>query len=472
MTDIEKPICDLGRKKVLLINPPWKIASNNVWKSVASCYPSIGLALIASYLEHCNAKVEIIDMQATSGDDSLLHSVDKPDFVGITSTTVIFNEACKTAEMIRGLWEDVKIVLGGVHPTIMPEEVLKKSPADYVIIGEGEKSMAKLVAGFPPEQIEGLAMNLDGNYWAHPRADYIEDINLLPMPSYHLLPMDNYRPPMGGALRSPAMSIFSSRGCPGQCTYCNSALGKKIRFKKYDILVGEIEHLVENYGIKEIGFCDDTFCASPSRVRKICKLLMDKKIDITWSCMSRINFADSQTLTLMAQSGCHMICYGVESADEQILKNIKKGIRLEDVKPVVDMTREAGISVRLSIMLGNPGETLETMEKTLDFVIKADPDLAQFNITTPYPGTEMFKWADENGYLIHKQWEQYDLRNVVMNLPTVSPEKVYNFYNYSYRRFFLRWSFFRRLMKRFFINLLSRNDSATKYLKLLKSIRQ
>jgi hypothetical protein len=168
MTDIEKPICDLGRKKVLLINPPWKIASNNVWKSVASCYPSIGLALIASYLEHCNAKVEIIDMQATSGDDSLLHSVDKPDFVGITSTTVIFNEACKTAEMIRGLWEDVKIVLGGVHPTIMPEEVLKKSPADYVIIGEGEKSMAKLVGGFPPEQIEGLAMNLDGNYWAIP----------------------------------------------------------------------------------------------------------------------------------------------------------------------------------------------------------------------------------------------------------------------------------------------------------------
>lgn len=139
------------------------------------------------------------------------------------------------------------------------------------------------------------------------------------MPSYHLLPMHLYNPPLSGALRTPSISIFSSRGCPGKCTYCNSAMIKKLRFRSAEKVVEEIEYLIANYGIKEMAFYDDTFCANRKRVRDFCRLLIDRKIDLTWSCFSRIDYADEQTLELMKKSGCHIICYGVESADKTIL---------------------------------------------------------------------------------------------------------------------------------------------------------
>ena len=429
---------DLTGKKVLLVNPPWQLDAGNAWKSVASCYPSLGLAMIAAYLEHCRAEVQIIDMQGISGGPALLQRLEPPDFVGLTATTVIAAEAYQLSHLIRRLWKDVRIVMGGVHPTIAPREVLERSAADCVIRGEGERSMAALVAGAPYEQIKGLAAVRAGAYWEHPELDWIADLNDMPLPSYHLLPLDKYHAPLGGALRQPSMSIISSRGCPGRCTFCNSALHRRLRFRSAENVVREIQYLVENHGIREIGFYDDTFVADRQRVREICRLLLAHGINVTWTCMSRVNFADPLTLERMAQAGCHMICYGVESADQEILKNIRKGIRLEDVRAVVRMTQRAGITTRLSFMLGNPGETLETMQKTLRFALQVDPDLVQFNITTPYPGTQMYRWADEQGYLLTKDWSQYDLSTVVMRLPTVSPEQIMRFYRYANRRFYLR----------------------------------
>jgi radical SAM superfamily enzyme YgiQ (UPF0313 family) len=131
-----------------------------------------------------------------------------------------------------------------------------------------------------------------------------------------------------------------------------------------------------------------------------------------------------------------MICYGVESANVDILKNIRKGINLKQVKSVVKMTQQAGIRTRLSFMYGNPGETADTMRQTLDFAFEMQPDLVQFNITTPYPGTEMFQWADANGYLATKDWSKYDLYNVVMQLPSITAREIHEFYRYSYRKFY------------------------------------
>ena len=470
MYHIEVPVCNLHGKKVLLINPPWNLQSGNIWKNVASCYPSLGLGMIASYLEHCNAKVKIIDMQAVPGDESLLKNIEQPDFIGITATTVIINEAYSVAKMIRRVWNDVKIVIGGVHATIAPKEILSMPFIDYVIRGEGERSFAKLIGGFSFDNIQGLAMIQNGIYWEHSEMDFIEDLNKMPLPAYHLLPMSKYRPPLGGALHNHSISIFSSRGCPGQCTYCNSAVTKKLRFRNPENVVSEIKHLIERYDIKEIGFYDDTFCASPKRVKDICKLLIKENINITWTCMSRINYADQETLILMAKAGCHMICYGVESADKQILKNIKKGIKLETVKNVVLMTQGVGIRTRLSFMFGNPGETIETMNKTLQFAIETDPDLVQFNITTPYPGTEMYQWAKKKGYLLTENWSEYDLYNVVMDLPTVTPDQIKKFYHYAYRKFFLRFGFFKRFIFNIVKNPLLFKNSVIESFILFKKI--
>ena len=453
MTKLYSPICSLHGKKVLLINPPWKMHKGNMWKAVASCYPSLGLALIASYLEHCGGTVTIKDMQAESGNFKDLEDMAAPDVVGITATSVLIEDAVLIASTVHRIWKDVKVVIGGVHASIEPLEVLSHSDVDYVIRGEGERSMALLVAGVEKEMIPGLSMlNEDGSYWEHPNIDNIEELDAMPMPAFHLLPMHLYRSPLGGALRQPSISLFSSRGCPGSCTYCHSSLGKTIRYRSPDSIHSEISLLYHTYGIREYSFYDDTFCSSNERVRALCQLLLDQGPDITWTCMSRINYAEKHTLDLMGKSGCHMICYGVESADPQILKNIRKGINLNKVKDVVIMTRAAGIRTRLSFMFGNPGETIETMQKTLRFALDINPDLVQFNITTPYPGTEMFRWADENNYLSTKDWSQYDLHNIVMHLPTVTPQEISDFYMKAYRAFYFRPSFVIRQIKYFLLH--------------------
>ncbi|HHT9145835.1 MAG TPA: B12-binding domain-containing radical SAM protein, partial [Candidatus Wunengus sp. YC61] len=277
----------------------------------------------------------------------------------------------------------------------------------------------------------------------------IEDINILPFPAYHLMPMDKYHTALGSAKRVPAMSIFATRGCPGRCTFCYSGtLGKKIRQRSPENIVEEIELLMNKYKIREVSFYDDTFSAFKNNVIMFCELIRKKNIDLTWSCMSRIDYVNEEVLKEMKASGCHQICYGVESADENVLRNIKKRISLEKVKMAVETTKKAGIDVRLSFMLGNPGDTIESIEKTIKFAIDLDPDLLQFNITTPYPGTEMFAWAKNNGYLKTEDWSKYDLYNCVMELPTVSSQDVERYYKIAYKRFFLRPKFImKRLLK-------------------------
>ena len=469
-TSLAAPVCNGMGKHVLLITPPWRFKSGNVWDNVASCYPSLGLGMIASYLEHCAVRVTLVDMQAEGGTLSQFEKLEKPDFVGITTTTVNVNEAYRVAEYLRGIWNDALIVFGGVHPTISPQEVLENENVDYVIRGEGERSMAKLVCGEAPENIKGLAVIRDGEYWAHPEVDMIEDLDAMPMPSYHLMPMEKYHPPLGGALRYPTFSLFSARGCPGKCEFCNSAVTKRTRFRSPENVVAEIKYLMDNYGIKEVSFYDDTFIVNPERVRKICRLILDNNIDVTWTCMSRINFADEETLNLMAQAGCHMICYGVESADEQILKTMKKGIKLDRIDGVVRMTQRAGMRARLSFMLGYPGETTETLRKTLQFAIDVDPDLAQFNITTPYPGTALYTRVDRHGYILTHDWSQYDLYTVVMDLPTISPDEIYKFYSYAYRKFYLRPKALVRQLKFFIQNPATLMRSLSDIMELLTTM--
>ncbi|MCK9464100.1 MAG: cobalamin-dependent protein [Proteobacteria bacterium] len=169
---LEPRIASLEGKRVLLINPPWTLLKGNIWRAVASCYPSIGLALIAAYLEHCGAAVTLLDMQAEGADDGWPSRItQRPDIIGLTATTVIFDRALAVAEMARRAWPDVPIVLGGVHSTIAPREVLENHCIDYVIRGEGERSMALLAAGVPPDGIPGLAFIRNGEYWEHPDVD-------------------------------------------------------------------------------------------------------------------------------------------------------------------------------------------------------------------------------------------------------------------------------------------------------------
>ncbi|MFZ4396986.1 MAG: B12-binding domain-containing radical SAM protein, partial [Kiritimatiellia bacterium] len=325
--------------EVLLLNPSWMSKEGNIWKKISGLMPPLGLAYIAAYLERNSIKVKIIDLHAE--EESLAELLNtsgiNPNFIGITATTMTFAPALATATECRKKYPNAKITLGGVHPTILPEEALREQTVDYVIRGEGELPFYELVSGAAIEGIAGLSYKMDGKYIHNPERPVIADMDSLPPPAYHLLPVPKYRPSTGSSKRLPAISVMTTRGCPGKCTYClGSYLGGKVRMHSIKYIIGVIKDLQRNYGIREINFYDDTFTTFKLKVREFCRALIDEKIDITWVCFARIDFVDEETLRLMQQAGCHQVMYGIESGNEQILKNINKNTRLDRAKDVVN----------------------------------------------------------------------------------------------------------------------------------------
>jgi radical SAM superfamily enzyme YgiQ (UPF0313 family) len=438
---------------LLLIDPPRTVIDKgNIWRTLKRNLPTLGLAYIAAFLEQYGHSVSIVDMNAqTMGIDDLLNRIKagKYNLIGITATTVQINPALIIAQKIKEKFPDTKIVMGGPHPNVMLEEVLSNRYVDYVVRGEGEFTMLELVKGNAIDSIYGLSYKI-GNRLAHnPQRPAIEDLDALPFPARHLLPMDKYSPTPGNYKRLPAASMITSRGCPGKCTFCNTDIfGKSIRFRSAKNIADEIVFLVKKYKIKEISFYDDTFTISKKNIEELCSVILKNNIDITWSCMSRADFVNPALLELMNKAGCHSICYGIESGDEQILANVNKKISLNRVQETIKWTKKAGIDVRVSFMLGNPGETEETLKKTIRYAISLDPDIFVFNITTPFPGTEMFNWAKEKGYLTTLNWDDYDLGHFVMSLPTISPEIIKRYYRAAYNKSYLRLRYLmRRLVK-------------------------
>jgi len=428
---------------ILLINPPEAARrSENVWRNIASVMPPLGIAWLAAALEREGHEVRILDANAlrlsTHEVPAWIRGHGRFDMAGITATTPLIANALEIARLVKTEWPETRLVLGGVHPTVLPEEVLSEPAADVVVRGEGEITLGELAAEKPWEQIDGLSYRRDGQVVHNPDRQLIGNLDTLPMPAYHLLPMDKYRPAAGAAKRTPATSMLATRGCPGRCTFCYRLFGARLRCRSGRIVAEEVKLLQDRYQIKEICFYDDTFTAVKPQVKSFCQAVRDLGIDLTWSCFSRIDTFDLETFRMMKECGCHQVMFGVETCNPQILRNINKRIRLDRVEDVVRDTQRLGIEVRVTFMLGNPGETVATMEETIRYAIRLNPDLALFNITTPFPGTEMHQWADENGYLLSRDWKDYDLSTPVMRLPTVSPEAILKAYRSAHLRFYLR----------------------------------
>lgn len=430
--------------KVLLINPPWVIGEDkNLWKDVASCWPSLGLAYIASVLEKAGHQVKYFDCSAEQYTvketaKALRGLREKFDFIGLTATTPLINNALAIAGHAKEIWPDVKIVLGGVHPSVMPDEIMSYPSVDFVAIDEGEQTMRELVDGREVSQILGLCYKQNGQVIKNLPRPLIKDLDTIPPPAYHLLPMDKYYPAVGSYKRLPVMILFATRGCPGRCTFCYRTFNGIVRKRSARDIVEEIKILQRDYGIREVAFYDDTFTLFKDVVKDFCDIIKREKIDLTWSCFTRVDHINEALLRSMKSSGCHLILFGVESADEQILRNINKRISLDQVVKAVRLARRLGIETRASFMIGNQGETEETIKKTIDFAIKLDPDEVQFNIAMAYPGTELFDWAKERGYIKSFDWNDYSYSNVVLDLPNLDRAKLQYYYELAHRRFYFR----------------------------------
>lgn len=438
--------------RILFVNPPWIKHKDNIWNNVACVMPPLGLAWMAAVLEGQGHEVRILDAHAERVD--LEHFPDrfkelgKFEMVGITATTPLISHAYEISRMVKEQQPEAKVVLGGVHPTVLPEEVLGVKWVDIVVRGEGEETITELAANKPLEEVAGISFRLEGRIHHNSERPLIKDLDSLPLPAYHLLPMEKYYPAAGAAKRRPAMSMLATRGCPGRCTFCYRIFGNSLRVRSGRKLAEEAKFLHDNYGIREICFYDDTFTVRKKEVYAFCDGLEELKLDMTWVCFSRVDTIDKELLFRMKEMGCHQVSFGVESASNVILRNVRKRIDIKKVEQTMEITKQVGLDRRVAFMFGNPGETEETMQKTLEFAIRLDPEIVMFNITTPFPGTELFEWADKKGYLITKNWEHYDFAHPVMELPTISNEKIKVFYRKAYRKFFLRPKYlFKRLVR-------------------------
>jgi radical SAM superfamily enzyme YgiQ (UPF0313 family) len=270
--------------------------------------------------------------------------------------------------------------------------------------------------------------------------NFIENLDSLPIPSRELIDMKKYSAHLK-TQNTPATTIMTSRGCPFQCIYCSKPItGSKLRSVSPENVIKEIEHLINNYGIKEIIFYDDSFTLDRERAIKICDLIIQKNIRIKWQCETRVNLVDEGLLKKMKQAGCATIAYGIESGSNRVLNILKKGITTEQIKTAVGMTKKAGIQTIGYFMLGIPGETEKEITQTINFAKSLSLDFAQFAIATAYPGTELYQMAKEQNKLTN-DWSKsiYALGGKpTVSLSEIDIDKLYKYAKKAYHEFYFR----------------------------------
>lgn len=436
-------------KKILLIFPLWTKDTKSIFRYMLGAFPPLGIALLASILEKEGHYVKIIDCAAEeiSPKDITKYVKEKYDFVGVSALSQSVPVAYEIAKEIREKMQNAVIIVGGIHATAMPDEVAGKPYIDICARGEGEETIKEIVSGVALENIKGISYQKNGTVVHNPDRETILDLDVYPLPAYHLLPMRKYRSMLGVAIKEPSIGLIISRGCPGKCEYCfPNSLGKRVRIKSPKRIVEEMLLLINTYGIKEIDFYDDTFTFYKDKIIEMCDLLIKNKIKITWSGVTRTDFVNERLLKYMKDAGCHQLMYGIESGSPEIRKKLDKNINV-DFKKIIKMTQRIGIQIRATYMVGNYAETYQDVLKTIKFAKYVDSNLAIFNVCTPFPGTELYKRLEREGRILTKDWSKYNFFNVVFSHPYLSGEEIISLYKRANKEFYLRPIVFLRQFK-------------------------
>ncbi len=315
----------------------------------------------------------------------------KPDIIISLTGFECFEEDMDTIRDLKLQCPENIFVLFGHYATHFPEETLRHSKADYVILGEPELVLNDLIKAFdtnqPVSSVYGLAFLQNDSTVIHGEMGRIKDPNELPVPAYDLLPKGKYYEPL---LAHPYGMIQTVRGCPYKCNYCVKSYGTKLSQLSTDRVIHEMKQWVNLFGVKSIRFIDDTFTINRQRVIDLCKAIIENRINVEWACLSRTDNLDRELLSWMKKSGCKRIYFGIESGSQRMLDIYKKNVKVEDALSALILCREAGIETAAFFMSGHPQETEKDFEETLSFAKAANLNYASFNPLTPYPGTGLF----------------------------------------------------------------------------------
>ncbi|MFH1452865.1 MAG: radical SAM protein [Armatimonadota bacterium] len=443
---------------ILVLNPPSRQSKNIVRDALWGCWckgkriagtsvPPINQVLTATLLKdegHNAVFLDALGLKMTLED--VLKDIDKYEAVVLQTSTMTFREDVSVLKGLKAKNNKLITIVYGSHPSFMPEFSLEEG-IDFIIRFEHEFALRDLINRLERsgdwENVRGIGYKKDGKIIINPDYPFIEDLDMLPFPDRTLLSKEiEYFNPI--VKRLPYTTMFTSRGCPAKCTFCTapSFMGKKIRFRSAENVVKELEY-VASLGYREVFFRDETFTVFKERNLKVCDQIIKRKLDLTWICNARVGTIDKETMLTMKKAGCHMIRFGVESGVQEILDNIKKGIKADKTIETFKIAKEAGMETHAHLMIGLPGDTKDTVNQTINFVKKISPTTATFGICTPYPGTELFEAVKEK-YPQIKDGTDADLKKLHTSgffnqaFCEVSADELEKMVKTAYRRFYLR----------------------------------
>lgn len=435
--------------KILLVSPEARI-----WNSRTHIHN--GLAYLAGALLAAGySDVDIYD--GAVEDESLEARLAREpvDLVGISSPTPLIYEAWRYARIAKQY--GATTILGGPHPTLMPDESLERPEVDFVVRGEGEQTLVEFVRALQAlvprarfSSIKGLSWkDVQGQRQHNLARPLNPQLDSIPFPAYHLFKIDRYtnlQPLTDGLDRhARAYTIVTSRGCPYKCTYCSKPItGDTWRARSVENVVREWRMLVEDLGATEIGVTDDIWNLNLQRAKDLCHALIDANLNhVPWVTIHgmKVNHTDAELFRLMKQAGCKRVGFGVESGDADILKHVvKKSQTFEQVRAAFRNARAAGLQTMGFFIYGMPGETAETMEHTTQLALELDPDLAHFMLASPYPGTVLWDTVQRNGKLYAQDWHELAIQSdhAHFDYPGMDTHLVEQKWREAYRRFYFR----------------------------------
>jgi anaerobic magnesium-protoporphyrin IX monomethyl ester cyclase len=448
--------------RVLLVQPGQELAlqGNNpvVIEKERGKNPPLGLLYVASMVERSKRhRLAVLDLNLPDMDLTYFNQYlqeEKFDVLGITITTFTLLDALKVIATFRHHNPGGIVIAGGPHVAIYPQETIGLG-VDVAVKREGEPVINDILDRLGDTaalaDVPGICYRVNGDIYDTGEAPYITDLDTLPPPDRALLPYKRYFSLLGGDDYS--TTIFTSRGCPFRCAFCDRpALGKKFRCHGPDYVINEIKQCL-NLGIREFLFYDDTFTVNRPRVLEICRQIVKLGLDIRWDIRARVDTVDEEMLKALKQAGCIAVHYGVESGSDPILKRLNKGIDLARVREVFKLTKKVGMDTLAYFMLGNPGETRADIDRSLALAMELQPDMLHLTIFTPFPATRLYQEALDNGLIREDVWRRFAQHPIRDFEPPIWEEhftkrELQGLITRSYKSFYLRPEYvWRRLLR-------------------------
>jgi radical SAM superfamily enzyme YgiQ (UPF0313 family) len=407
-------------------------------------FPPYDLAMIAAILREDGFNVKIVDANAkrlSLDDVGGIIEKEKPHYVVFSNSTPTIDFDLNIPPIAKSVDKNITTVTFGPHVSTLHDEVMSSChQLDVVVLNEQELTIKELISS-GKTNVKGTlvrdGVKLSDNGLREPLANF----DRLPYPAHDLLELGLYKLPY--ARRYPATATMTSRGCPYSCVFCASILiSKKFMPRSVEHVLSELKFLSNELGVHEIKFWDDTFTLDKQRVSDICDGITSEKLDLSWTCNTRVDRIDEELLSEMKKAGCHTVCMGVESGDERVLESLGKNITIRQIKEGFRAAKKVGIDTVGFFMFGHPDDTKESMKKTIDLAIELNPDIASFNITTPFPGTALYDTAAKNRWLKTRDWSKYESTSYpVYETPNAARDEVYEMFKKAYRKYYFRPSY-------------------------------